>query len=199
MCRISFLSSVVSVISIVEWIIIVLLFLRVSNVFACEVGIMNVKTILLSTVIMKVVLQRVSEGSVSVGDAVIGQIGRGVVLLVAFGQEENEDKLQWMVEKVRKLRIFGDSARPGSFMEQSLDDVSGEVLIVSQFTLYGNCRKGTRPSFTHSASAEDAARLYYRFVELWKETGLKVETGEFQAHMDVSLVNDGPVTLILDN
>jgi D-aminoacyl-tRNA deacylase len=148
---------------------------------------------------MKIVLQRILNASVSVDSSLIGQIGRGVVLLVAFGHEESLEKMQWMIEKIRKLRIFPDADNSNSFMEKSLDDIEGEVLIVSQFTLYGNCRKGTRPSFTHSASAVEANKLYDEFVEMWKETGLKVETGEFQAHMQVSLVNDGPVTLTIEN
>lgn len=152
---------------------------------------------------MKIVLQRVSEGAVLVDGTMIGSIGMGVVLLVAFGEEDTVEvadrNMEWMIGKVRSLRIFGDKEKPGSFMERSLDDVKGEVLLVSQFTLYGDCKKGTRPSFSHAASADSARELYSRFVERWKATGLKVQTGEFQAHMEVVFTNDGPVTLLLEH
>ncbi len=145
---------------------------------------------------MKVVLQRVSEAKVTVDREVVGAIGKGLLLLVGIGQEDGEQDLAWMADKLAGLRIFEDE---GGKMNLSLEDVGGDVLSVSQFTLYGDCRKGRRPNFMGAARPETAEALYGKFNELLRARGLRVETGKFGAMMDVSLVNDGPVTLILES
>jgi D-tyrosyl-tRNA(Tyr) deacylase len=145
---------------------------------------------------MKVVLQRVSDAKVTVGNEVVGAIGKGLLLLVGVGQEDTEQDLAWMADKLAGLRIFEDDAGK---MNLSVEDVGGDVLSVSQFTLYGDCRKGRRPNFMGAARPELAEALYDKFNELLRARGLRVETGKFGAMMDVSLVNDGPVTLILES
>ncbi|OXS57973.1 D-tyrosyl-tRNA(Tyr) deacylase [Cohnella sp. CIP 111063] len=145
---------------------------------------------------MKVVLQRVSDAKVTVGNEVVGAIGKGLLLLVGVGQEDSEQDLAWMADKLAGLRIFEDDAGK---MNLSVEDVGGDVLSVSQFTLYGDCRKGRRPNFMGAARPELAEALYDKFNELLRARGLRVETGKFGAMMDVSLVNDGPVTLILES
>jgi D-aminoacyl-tRNA deacylase len=144
---------------------------------------------------MRVVLQRVSRASVSVAGGVTGRIGRGLLLLVGFRAGDDEDTLRWMVDKVAELRIFPDDAGK---MNRSLREVGGALLIVSQFTLYGDTRKGRRPSFVDAAPPEIAIPLYDRFVDLARQAGIPVGTGEFGAMMEVELVNDGPVTLVLE-
>jgi D-tyrosyl-tRNA(Tyr) deacylase len=144
---------------------------------------------------MRVVLQRVSRARVTVDDRVMGQIDRGVVLLVGFTDGDSEATLRWMAEKIVGLRIFSDDEGK---MNRSLDEVDGAILVVSQFTLYGDASKGRRPSFISAARPEVAIPLYERFVELLRQTGRPMATGEFGAMMDVELVNDGPVTLILE-
>ena len=148
---------------------------------------------------MRVVLQRVSRAQVRVDGNVTGQIGVGFVILVGFAPGDTEETLTWMAEKVLSLRLFRDAEDK---MNRSLDEVRGAVLVVSQFTLYGDARKGRRPSFIDAAPPEVAKPLYERFVTLLKErgaaTGIAVETGEFGAMMEVELVNDGPVTLLLE-
>lgn len=144
---------------------------------------------------MRVVLQRVSRARVTVDDRVTGQIDRGVVLLVGFTGGDNEATLRWMAEKVVGLRIFSDDEGK---MNRSVDEVDGAILVVSQFTLYGDASKGRRPSFIAAAHPDVAVPLYERFVEMLRQTGRPVATGEFGAMMDVELVNDGPVTLILE-
>ncbi|WP_027094354.1 D-aminoacyl-tRNA deacylase [Cohnella thermotolerans] len=145
---------------------------------------------------MRVVLQRVSKASVTVDGAVVGEIGAGLLLLVGIGQEDEEKDLAWMADKVAGLRIFEDG---DGKMNLSVEDVGGAVLSVSQFTLYGDCRKGRRPNFMAAARPEQASDLYDRFNALLRAKGLTVATGTFGAMMEVSLVNDGPVTLILDS
>lgn len=145
---------------------------------------------------MRVVLQRVSEASVRVDGAVVGRIGRGLMLLVGIRHEDTEADLVWMADKVSGLRIFEDE---DGKMNLSLADVGGAILSVSQFTLYGDCRKGRRPNFMAAARPEQALPSYDRFNALLRERGFAVETGVFGAMMDVSLVNDGPVTLVLDS
>ncbi len=145
---------------------------------------------------MKVVLQRVSEAKVTVENEVVGVIGKGLMLLVGVGQEDTEQDLIWMADKLAGLRIFEDD---GGKMNLSIEDVGGDVLSVSQFTLYGDCRKGRRPNFMGAARPELAEALYDKFNGLLRARGLRVETGRFGAMMDVSLVNDGPVTLILES
>jgi D-tyrosyl-tRNA(Tyr) deacylase len=144
---------------------------------------------------MRVVLQRVSRAEVRVGDRVTGRIGRGFLLLVGFTHSDTEPALAWMADKIAGLRLFGDA---DDKMNLALADVGGALLVVSQFTLYGDAAKGRRPSFVDAARPELAVPLYERFLALLRERGVAVETGEFGAMMDVELVNDGPVTLILD-
>ncbi len=145
---------------------------------------------------MKVVLQRVSSASVTVGRRVTGEIGRGYLLLVGFHEGDVEEGLAWMAEKVVGLRVFSDA---DGKMNLGLDDIDGDLLVVSQFTLYGDTRKGRRPSFIDAAPPPVAIPLYERFVALLRERApARVETGVFGAMMDVALVNDGPVTLILE-
>ena len=146
---------------------------------------------------MKVVLQRVSRAEVRAAGSVTGQIGVGFVALVGFAPTDTEQTLDWMAEKILGLRLFGDAQGK---MNLDLDEVNGALLVVSQFTLYGDAHKGRRPSFIAAAPPAVAGGLYERFVALLKERsgGIRVETGEFGATMDVELVNDGPVTLILE-
>ena len=148
---------------------------------------------------MRVVLQRVSRAAVRVDGKVTGQIGVGFVVLAGFAPGDTEETLTWMAEKILSLRLFRDA---DDKMNRALDEVGGAVLVVSQFTLYGDARKGRRPSFIDAAPPEVAKPLYERFVTLLQErgtaSGIAVETGEFGAMMDVELVNDGPVTLLLE-
>jgi D-tyrosyl-tRNA(Tyr) deacylase len=144
---------------------------------------------------MRIVLQRVSRARVTVAGRVTGEIGRGLLLLAGFTDSDTEDALAWMAEKVVGLRIFPDDEGK---MNRSVGETGGALLVVSQFTLYGDTRKGRRPSFVDAARPEIAIPLYERFVDLLRATGLEVATGEFGAMMDVELVNDGPVTLILE-
>lgn len=149
---------------------------------------------------MRVLLQRVSRAEVRVreddGSArVAGAIGRGFLLLVGITHDDDLPRLEWMAEKVAGLRLFTDA---GGRMNLGLPEVGGAVLVVSQFTLYGDAQKGRRPSFVDAARPETAIPLYERFVALLRDRGLEVATGEFGAMMDVELVNDGPVTLWLE-
>jgi D-tyrosyl-tRNA(Tyr) deacylase len=144
---------------------------------------------------MRVLLQRVSRAEVRVGPRVTGRIERGYLLLVGLTHEDDEAALVWMADKVVGLRLFADA---DDKMNLALDDVGGALLVVSQFTLYGDAAKGRRPSFVNAARPEVAVPLYERFVALLRERGPRVETGEFGAMMDVELVNDGPVTLWLE-
>lgn len=147
---------------------------------------------------MRVLLQRVSRAEVRIRDAtpprVAGRIDRGVLLLVGFTHADGDEQVAWMADKVLGLRIFADAEDK---MNLALADVGGAVLIVSQFTLYGDAAKGRRPSFIDAARPETAIPLYERFVALMRGRGVRVETGEFGAMMDVELVNDGPVTIWL--
>ena len=144
---------------------------------------------------MRVVIQRVREARVTVDGEVVGQIGPGLLLLVGIGRGDTEEALRWVAEKIINLRIFEDE---DGKMNRSLQEVGGEILAVSQFTLYGDVRKGRRPNFTGAAPPEEAEPLFNRFVQLLRESGVRVETGRFRAHMLVELVNDGPVTLLLE-
>jgi len=146
---------------------------------------------------VRVVLQRVSRAEVRVAGRVTGAIAAGYVVLVGFAPTETDDTLAWMADKIVGLRLFADA---DGKMNRSLADVGGGLLVVSQFTLYGDARKGRRPSFTDAAPPEVAVPLYERFVALLREraVGLPVATGEFGAMMEVELVNDGPVTLPLE-
>jgi D-tyrosyl-tRNA(Tyr) deacylase len=145
---------------------------------------------------VRVVLQRVARAEVRVADRVTGRIGPGFLLLIGMRREDDEATLRWMADKVLSLRLFPDD---DGKMNRGLDDIGGALLVVSQFTLYGDTRKGRRPSFIDAAPPEVAIPLYDRFVALLRERAPgPVETGEFGAMMDVELVNDGPVTLILE-
>jgi D-tyrosyl-tRNA(Tyr) deacylase len=144
---------------------------------------------------MRIVLQRVSRASVSIGDRVAGSIGPGFCLLVGFTHADTQAETDWMADKVAGLRLFADAEHK---MNLGLEDVGGAVLVVSQFTLYGDAEKGRRPSFIAAARPEQAIPLYERFVARLRSRGLRVETGEFGAMMSVEIVNDGPVTLILE-
>ncbi len=144
---------------------------------------------------MRVILQRVSRASVTIGGRVAGAIERGFCLLVGFTHGDTEAAVDWMAEKVVGLRLFSDSAGK---MNLGLDEVGGEVLVISQFTLYGDTAKGRRPSFIDAARPEVAIPLYQRFIAALRGRGLEVASGEFGADMLVEIHNDGPVTLILD-
>jgi D-tyrosyl-tRNA(Tyr) deacylase len=145
---------------------------------------------------VRVVLQRVSRAEVRVGGRVVGSIDRGLLLLVGFKSGDGPSQVEWMADKVLGLRVFGDAEGK---MNLSLEDVGGDLLVVSQFTLYGDTSKGRRPSFVDAAPPEAAERLYEDFAAaLRARSGRTVETGEFGAMMEVELVNDGPVTLLLE-
>jgi len=144
---------------------------------------------------MRAVVQRVRYARVSVGGAILGEIQRGVLVLAGFTHDDTEPDLTYMVDKIANLRIFEDA---DGKMNDSLLDVGGAILSVSQFTLYGDTRKGRRPNFMEAARPEVAEPLYDRFNVLLRETGMRVQTGRFGAMMDVELANDGPVTIWLD-
>lgn len=147
---------------------------------------------------MRVVIQRVKSSQVTVNSEVVGKIGRGLNLLVGIANTDTEAELDWMARKCLELRLFpGDNASAARW-EKSVQEIGGELLVVSQFTLYGDCHKGRRPSFTRSAVPELAQQLYELFVEKLRQSGLRVETGKFGAMMQVSIENDGPVTLLLE-
>lgn len=143
---------------------------------------------------MKAVIQRVTSASVVVDGETVGAVGQGIMILLGVEKGDDDSKADWLAEKICGLRIFTDEAGK---MNLSVQDVGGSLLIVSQFTLAGNCAKGKRPSFDTAAPPEVGKRLYEYFVQVVRRTGLLVETGIFQADMQVSLVNDGPVTFIL--
>lgn len=142
---------------------------------------------------MRALVQRVSEASVTVNGSVTGQIGRGLLVFLGVRSDDTERRGEELANKVIRLRIFPDDEGK---MNRSVSEVSGELLVVPQFTLYGDTRKGNRPSYSEAAPPEAARRLYEYFVRICRESGTRVETGLFQAHMLVSLVNDGPVTLM---
>lgn len=144
---------------------------------------------------MRVLLQRVARAEVRVETEVVGRIDRGLLLLVGFTHADTDDQLIWMADKVVGIRVFPDDEDK---MNRSVVDVGGAVLVVSQFTLYGDAVKGRRPSFIDAARPETAIPLYERFIGLLRERGIPVETGAFGATMQVELVNDGPVTLWLE-
>lgn len=144
---------------------------------------------------MKIVLQRVTEASVTIDGKVTGSIGRGYMVLLGVGAEDTKEQAEKLADKMIKLRIHADGEGKTNL---SLADVEGELLIISQFTLYADCRKGNRPSFVHAGPPEHARELYDYFVTLCRERVKKVETGEFGAEMKVALVNDGPFTIVLE-
>lgn len=145
---------------------------------------------------MRSVIQSVTQSQVSVNGRVVGKIRKGLVVLLAMHKDDTSADVEWMARKISRLRIFSDN---NGKINRSLQDIGGSLLIISQFTLYGSCVKGNRPSFTDSASSEQAYALYQDFVKYMKALNLDVQTGEFQKHMLVSLTNDGPATLILDS
>ena len=144
---------------------------------------------------MKVLLQRVSEASVSVSGKSIGQIRQGLLLFVGFGQGDDESKLQPMAEKILNLRVFADEK---SKFNMSLLDIKGEVLVISQFTLYADTNKGRRPDFAQALEPTKAKELCDQFIEVLKKSGLRIQCGEFGASMLVALQNEGPVTIMLE-
>ena len=145
---------------------------------------------------MRALVQRVLEASVAVEESQVGRIGKGLLVFLGISAGDEEQDARYLVDKILNLRVFADEH---SHFEYSALDIGAELLIVSQFTLYANTRKGRRPDFTAAAPPQDAERLYQRAVELFRESGLKVETGRFGEYMQVSLTNDGPVTILLDS
>ena len=146
---------------------------------------------------MRAVIQRVTEASVTIGQKTKGTIGRGLLVLVAVELADTADDVEWLSGKIARLRIFDD---PGGVMNLSVQDVGGEILVVSQFTLFASTKKGNRPSYSRSAGPEFATPTYESFVRrLEQDLGKPVQTGEFGAHMMVSLVNSGPVTIVIDS
>ena len=147
---------------------------------------------------MRCVLQKVTHAQVTVNQKTVGDIAHGFVLLLGVTHADTHKDVEYLAEKILKLRLFAD---PGSdtFMEKNIIEVGGSILVVSQFTLYGDCTKGTRPSFTDAAKPDVAKPLYEHFVSYMREKVVEVQTGEFGAHMDVSLTNDGPITLVLES
>ena len=141
-------------------------------------------------------MQRVSSARVEIDGEVAGSIGRGLLVLLGVGHGDSEKQAHWLADKIAGLRIFEDDAGK---MNLSVEEVGGSALVVSQFTLYGDCRKGRRPSFTGAAPPQEADRLYQVFVERLKERGIPVATGVFQAMMQVHLVNEGPVTVLVES
>lgn len=145
---------------------------------------------------MRLVIQRVSDASVTVDGQTVGRIGAGLCVLLGVGKDDTSAKAAALAEKVKNLRLFEDELGK---MNRSVADTGGAILVVSQFTLYADCRKGNRPSFSAAAPPALAQQLYDEFAKCLRAAGLRVATGQFQAHMKVALVNDGPVTLVLEN
>ncbi len=145
---------------------------------------------------MRVLLQRVSEASVKIEGKINGQIGQGLLLLVGICAEDNQEDIDWLIQKIVNMRIFSDE---NGKMNLSVQDIHGEILVISQFTLHASTKKGNRPSFIDAARPEIAIPLYNQFIEKLQSSYLKVETGIFGSDMKVSLVNDGPVTISLDS
>ena len=145
---------------------------------------------------MRAVLQRVNKSRVVVGNKTEGEIDKGILIFLGIGKEDTEDDIYYLADKIIGLRIFEDE---NGKMNLSIKSINGSLLVVSQFTLFGDCRKGKRPSFDKAAKPEEAKKLYNIFIDYLKKTQLNVQTGKFQAMMDVEIVNDGPVTLMLDS
>lgn len=146
--------------------------------------------------LMRIVLQRVKSAYVDVAGETVGSIGAGLMILLGVTQTDNEGDAEYLADKIIHLRVFADEA---GRMNRSLLEVHGGLLVVSQFTLYGDCRKGRRPSFDHAARPEQARVLYDYFIQCLKSRNIAVETGVFQAEMEIHLINDGPVTLVLES
>lgn len=145
---------------------------------------------------MRVVIQRVSQASVSFNDAIEGKINTGFMILLGIGHEDTNEDIEWLTQKITNLRVFSDEEGK---MNLSILDIKGEILLISQFTLFASIKKGNRPSFIQSAKPEIAIPLYEKFIESLKDFGISVSTGIFGADMKVSLTNDGPVTIIIDS
>ncbi len=145
---------------------------------------------------MRAVIQRVKESSVTVKNEIIGKIGRGLLVLLGVANEDKANDAEYLADKITNLRIFEDDKGK---MNRSLLETGGEMIVVSQFTLLGDCRKGRRPSFVNAADPEKANKLYEHFIKEVRQKGVSVKTGRFRAMMEVSLINDGPVTIILEN
>ena len=145
---------------------------------------------------MRAVVQRVSSSRVTVDERVTGEVKKGLLVLLGVTHDDTSKDVDYMVDKVTNLRIFEDE---NDKMNLSLLDIKGDILAISQFTLYGDCRKGRRPNFMNAMGGDEAKALYEEFVKMLKESGLKIETGEFGAHMNVEIENDGPVTILLDS
>ena len=145
---------------------------------------------------MKAVIQRVKKGSVEIKEKEIGKIEKGLVILLGVGQNDIEKDAEYLADKIVNLRIFQDKEEK---MNLSVRDINGQILVISQFTLYGDCKKGRRPSFISAALPDKAVKLYDYFIKYIKNYGLKIETGKFQAMMLVKIFNDGPVTILLDS
>jgi D-tyrosyl-tRNA(Tyr) deacylase len=145
---------------------------------------------------MRAVIQRVLEASVDVAGSIVGRIGRGWLVLLGVSRDDRDENAAWMADKLLNLRAFEDDQGK---MNRSVRDIQGGILVVSQFTLLADCRAGRRPSFTDAADPALAERLYQRFIESLSTSGLQIETGVFRAMMKVALVNDGPVTFVLDS
>lgn len=145
---------------------------------------------------MRAVVQRVSQARVHAGEEIVGQVGRGLLVLLGVTHSDTLEQARWLADKILGLRIFADAEGK---MNLGVAEVGGEVLVVSQFTLYGDCRKGRRPSFVDAALPETAIPLYEAFIDAVRAQGIRTATGRFGAMMQVELVNDGPVTLIVDS
>lgn len=145
---------------------------------------------------MRVVIQRVTEAAVSINEEISGKINKGLLILVGIGQDDHTEDIQWLTQKITNLRIFSDY---DGKMNLSILDIKGEILLVSQFTLYASTKKGNRPSFIQSAPPTIAIPLYEQFIQSLKETRIAIQTGQFGADMKISLTNDGPVTIIIDS
>ncbi|TCK97800.1 D-tyrosyl-tRNA(Tyr) deacylase [Natranaerovirga hydrolytica] len=145
---------------------------------------------------MRAVIQRVSYGKVTVEDKVVGAIDKGILALVGMSSDDNKETMDYMINKILNLRIFEDEQEK---MNLSLKDINGGLLVVPNFTLYGDCRKGRRPSYVSGASVSQASKLYEDLIQAFKKAYAQVEQGQFQAEMKVDLLNDGPVTLLIDS
>jgi D-tyrosyl-tRNA(Tyr) deacylase len=144
---------------------------------------------------MKAVIQRVKQAKVSESGKIISEIGKGYLVFLGIAKDDDQKKLDWMVKKIVNLRIMEDK---DEHINLSLEDVGGEILVVSQFTLLGNCDRGNRPSFINAARRAKAEKMYNKFIEKAKKSGLNVKAGKFRSMMDVELINDGPVTIIIE-
>ncbi|HEY9808515.1 MAG TPA: D-aminoacyl-tRNA deacylase [Halomicronema sp.] len=147
---------------------------------------------------MRILIQRVKSSQVTVAGEIVGKIGRGLNLLVGISDTDTEAELDWMVRKCLEMRLFPSNEDGSGRWEKSIQEIAGEILVVSQFTLYGDCRKGRRPSFDRSATSDYAEQLYDLFVAKLRQSNLRIQTGLFGKMMQVSIENDGPVTLLLE-